>query len=853
PYPPDFIHDNGDNTVTFNPSILDWTQDEKPKEFTITYNYLNKDSVLLSIMHPLEIEHFDTTRINAVLIPEEACTDDPIIIITGNKPDAIFSGPGVKDLEGQDGEFDYSKADTGLNKIYYTYETPNKCVQQDSVSIMVHETPTPEFEFIDSCILSEGGLISFKNITDTAGLGGNLLWEWNYGDPGSPENRDEFTTMQNGSHRYPGTGRRTITLLAEVSETGCYRSKSITKDFGNTPSVNIDWDTECFTEDPIQFSGSSVSEDGESSFRWRITDMAGSDVKDETGPSLKTLSYLFAERDNYSVEFTAITDKGCLASVTDTIYLRPYIKNITDDAPYMENFEGGAPGWFAFAAENSPQMSWKLASVDAGKFPYNLPDSGSMAWYTEIVIKDTSEQSWISSPCYDFSNLKRPMISLDRKVSSDRDRDGAVIQYTYDDQKSWHNVGAVDDGSINWYNTFRIQNGPGGQGEGWTGGFIFDKSEDWKQSRHDLDDLKGKPRVQFRIAYGSTGSSVVENEGFAFDNIWIGERSRVVLIEQFTNSGMSGSNTANQRINNLVYNNSRDVIDLQYHAEVSGLEDKMNDDNPAPASARSLFYGTRQVPYMVMDGGLSGEMAYDFSENDLDTLDLFTRALVDPFFDIGLVVTEQDNKLNIDLELKALETLPDKEYIVYTVIIEKVINDPAYIGAGSVSVFKNVVRDMVPNAAGISLIQAWNPGDTESIPLSWDISEIILNKEEIYVVVFVQDAENHNVYQVASNDPDLQKDPITNLSTYLQEKDLAMMLYPNPASGEAYLVFTEVLSGKVEIQMFTHTGTLIRNTQLPAGTEMYQMDISGLERGVYFIRAHQKGKLIGVQKLMIMD
>ncbi|MCK4750637.1 MAG: hypothetical protein KAT15_26445, partial [Bacteroidales bacterium] len=400
-------------------------------------------------------------------------------------------------------------------------------------------------------------------------------------------------------------------------------------------------------------------------------------MKDEEGPTLTALSHKFDTRDNFSVEFTAITDKGCFASAIDTIYLRPYIQNITDDAPYLEDFEGDAPGWFAFAHMNSPQLSWKLAAVETGKFPYDLADNSSGAWYTDSVNKNTIEQSWVSSPCFDFRNMRKPMIRLDRKVSSDRDRDGAVLQYTYNDGKNWHNVGAVDDGSINWYNTFRIQDGPGGQGEGWTGGFTFDSLEVWKQSRHDLDDLTGRSRVQFRIAYGSAVTSVVNKKGFAFDNFWIGERSRVVLIEHFTNSWKDGSNPANQRINQLVTNNPLDVIDVQYHAEVSGLVDKMNEDNPAPASARSLFYGTRQVPYMLIDGGLSGEMAYDFSDNDLDTLDLYTRALMDPAFGIDLDITELDNKLDIKIDLKALETLPDGEYIVYTVILEKVIDDPA--------------------------------------------------------------------------------------------------------------------------------------------------------------------------------
>ena len=445
------------------------------------------------------------------------------------------------------------------------------------------------------------------------------------------------------------------------------------------------------------------------------------------------------------------------------------------------------------------------------------------------------------------------MISLDRKVSSDRDRDGTSLQYTYDDGKTWHNVGAVDDGRINWYNTFRIQDGPGGQAEGWTGGFIFEQNEPWIQSRHDLDVLTGRPRVQFRIAYGSSGASVFENEGFAFDNVWIGERSRVVLIEHFTNAGMPESNTANERINRLVDHNPLDVIDLQYHAYVSGYSDQMNLDNPAPASARSLFYGTGKVPYMLMDGGAGGPLTYDFSENDLDTLDLFSRMLTDPSFDISLDVNEASGKLDLSIGLTALDTLPDAEYIVYTAVLEKLIDDPSYAGPGAAS-FENVVRAMVPNAAGTSLIRSWMPGDSESVPLSWTISDRILDQDMLTVAVFVQDAVSRTIYQAAGNDKDLNSEPVihTSVADVLRSGQLSVLMYPNPASEHVYLAFRDLYPGPLGIQLYTHTGAMVRNELVQPGTELYEMELGGLESGVYLVRVLQEGKLIGSKKLLIL-
>jgi hypothetical protein len=744
-----------------------------------------------------------------------------------------------------------------MNWIIYTFiSNSGVCRQSDSALAVVNQAPAPDFEFIELCVPTGGDSIDFRNISDTTGLGGTLTWEWNYGHIQSGEaNLDTFLTMRDGTHFYPRSGDRSITLTATVQETGCTEAETKNNYIGHIPDITIHWNTECFTTDSTRFTGEAVTDDGNSNYSWKVLSIDGAELLAKEGYVLNNIAYKFEAIDNYRIQLTATTDRGCIRNKEEIIFLRPYITTLSDTTPYFEGFETGEGGWFSFKAPESSQNSWKVGAVEAGKFPYDLPGAGNMVWFTDSVTRNTVEQSWVNSPCFDFTGMRRPMISLDRRISSDRDRDGAVLQYSYDEGVIWHNVGAVNDGSINWYNTFRIAGGPGGQGEGWTGGFIFDKNEPWMNSRHELDDLRGRSRVQFRLAYSSSDTSIVDKEGFAFDNVWIGERSRVVLLEHFTNAGVEAIAATNRRINQLVRNNPLDMIDVQYHAEVEGKSDRMNADNPSPASARSLFYGTRQVPYTLLDGGLEGEMAYDFSENnDLDTLDLFSRALEDPSFDIELDVSAAAGKLDISIGLEALESMPSAEYIVFIAILEKHINDAAYLVQGGDTAFQNVVRDMLPNAAGESFNRSWNAGDKVSLFHSWNISEKVLYPELLNVVVFVQDAESRMVYQAASNDPDLNGDPVihVSLSDVLKSGDIRMLLYPNPATGKAYLAFGEPLKERVEIQLFTHTGSLVRNDLLIQGTNVFEMDLQGLSVGIYFVRAIQYGRVIATEKLMIM-
>jgi len=849
---PEFLYDQGDDTLNLYPSRLDWPSGSSNRTVTIYYSYL-KLGVEVTDSVDLDIEYFEPTNITS-MADTIFCSNESFVPLSGNKDNldefsGVFSGVGTDKPPGSNYIFEPAVADIGWNTIYYTYTSPHNCVQVDSGQMLVNPTPVSDFTILDTCIFKRpvGDTIRFLNTTDTAGLGA-MTWDWNFGDIAS--GLDNLSTEQDPKHWYSDPGFWTINLTS-TTVNGCVNTYSKTFSFGDKPIAMFKWDTECYTTAPTVFSSNYTERfDSIDSYQWIISDLSGNEVLNTILPGTQlTLPHTFAAMDNYRIELKVVSELECRDNHVDTLYLRPYYQDLGAAAGYSEDFEAVAPGWIVEKSESSELQSWVYGAVDPGKFPYESVD-GSAAWYTDLVRKDTIEQSWVSSPCYDFSSLDRPMVKMDIKVSSDRDRDGAALQYTTDDRKTWKNVGAIDDGSINWYNTFRILNGPGGQGEGWTGSFVFDTDPQWMTAMHDLDDLKGEPRVQFRVAYGSDGRAIEDNEGFAFDNLWIGERSRVVLLEHFTNSGDATSKDANKEINSLVGNNPLDVIDIQYHAEITGLTDKMNEDNPAPPSARALFYGTSAVPYTLMDGGgLSGDWIYDYDEAPLDTLDLYTRVLQDPGFDISISATKSAGSLSVDIEVEALDTIASQEIILYTVVIEKQITDPGYTGTNGDTVFQNVVREMLPNAAGLSFIQAWNPGDKQTASFDWTIENVV-DQEMVYVVVFLQNAVSKNVYQAASNDPDLGA---TSVQEIMKARDMSMMVYPNPATDRAYVMFADIPgSSKVELQLFNHLGSLVRNEIMEPGLEIHEFDLSGLNRGVYFIRAIQNGRIIEVSKLMIM-
>lgn len=185
--------------------------------------------------------------------------------------------------------------------------------------------------------------------------------------------------------------------------------------------------------------------------------------------------------------------------------------------PYTEDFESGDGGW---VADNTTNGTWALGTP-AGAI-INSAASGTNAWVTNLSGNyNSNEDSWVTSPVFDFSSLTAPSIELSIWYDIEFSWDGAVLQSSTDGGTTWVNVGANGDPN-NWYTDDTINGNPGGQQEGWSGTGAAGTNA-WVTARHSLTGLGGQSNVIFRIAFGSDGS--VTDEGFGFDDINIFEVS----------------------------------------------------------------------------------------------------------------------------------------------------------------------------------------------------------------------------------------------------------------------------------------------------------------------------------------
>ncbi|MBN2763002.1 MAG: hypothetical protein JXR41_07930, partial [Bacteroidales bacterium] len=716
------LADNHDNTATVYPSQL------KSGTYQVTYKYFNE--TWLEVKESFEVEYVSELRF--IGFDRTAyCDNEDRISLNGNIAGGVFSGRAVTGNVTTGFNFEPKLAYAGPDTVFYTLTTARGCSRQIFKHLIIRDAPNINFTVDDTCFSSSAAdstsFINLTTSTDTV-----RSWLWTFGDATS---QNDSSTLMNPKHKYTRDGTKRITLKANTDF--CENSGSIIFNFGRKPIADFDWSSECFHEGQgIRFINKSSSVDPViiDGYKWKF----------HTGEKYDSLSsrdaeYVYSDTGNYKVELFIHSNFGCTDKRIKTLPLRPTYQ-MAEGASYFEGFENGMAGWLS-TSENTVN-SWRMDTpADAPGEGFVGAAKGDYAWYTNITVDNAGtaprEQSAVTSPCFDFSGIHKPMIRFDLwRWFNNNLNDGAVMQYKADTGTAWKNVGDLHDG-ISWYLDHKISGNPGGQPIGWS-----KTSNDamWNEARHSLDELKNKTDVQFRIAYGSD-STARETHGMAFDNIWIGERNRIILIEHFTNSGDLDSKAADSSLDALANSNPYDIVDIQYHTSFPGT-DPFNQQNKVDPGTRVLYYQLSSVPVSIVNGGADDDFIFDYDGNDLKPLLVKNQSLTTPKFSLSLETSMTDNALNINAELRPLESVINEQITLHIAVIERKIT--GITGANGDTLFESVLKTILSST---SYTNNWDPAvDFKTVTKSWNYKNAY-NADEIRVIAFVQNEASKEIYQ----------------------------------------------------------------------------------------------------------
>jgi hypothetical protein len=505
--------------ATFNPSAAG------PGDHKIIFSYYDLLMTNYQVAQTVNVDSVGQVVIENLAAGAEFCNNDAPFPLFTNREGGFFAGP----VTGT--SIDPAKGPGSLPVTYTFINSRTGCSSSVVVPVTIHAAPQVSFAVADVCIESDSDTTRFINNTISPDPVSQWLWEFR--DGGALIT----SSMESPGYLYTKGGLNQIKLTATTAE-GCTSSLDRTIDLGVRPVADFYWLNECYhPNDSVHLFDRTLSGSPVIARAWNFFD--GESPLTTTNPRYPKTSEGYMP-----VEYVVYTNyANCSDTVRQDVFIRPTVV-LTSSDDYYETFESGPGGWMKDSGTNN---TWSLGTPDRSTI--NSAASGTNAWYTAFDIENqTPQSSSVSSPCFDFTNSERPMISLKMFRRFDRNRDGAALQYRIGDSQTWEYLGSLNDG-IEWYNSTLIKGRPGGDQIGWTTGQLPDNN--WVEARHRLDEVKGLRDVKFRLAYGSDGSSQ-DNDGVAFDDIRISARSRNVLLEHFTNSSTTAVLPAYQTVNSLV-------------------------------------------------------------------------------------------------------------------------------------------------------------------------------------------------------------------------------------------------------------------------------------------------------------
>ena len=688
---------------------------------------------------------------------------------------------------------------------------------------------------------------------------------WNFGDqvelpPGTyastiPAGAAERTTgtYQNPSHLYLNNGTFQISAKIETSDGCTYNTPSQPVNINALPIANFTWINAC-ENSPTIFNATQNLPDGQiQSWNWNFGIdgfLTGTGIT-----SGKNTSFDYSTIGKDTVRLIVTTNNLCRDTVYKPVFIVPTYNAITETNSYSNDFTT-SDGWLDGGKRSSWQLGTPAGSIIIGDAS-STPATG-LAWITDTGLPGESsnpnENSFVLSGCFDFSLSTKPVISLDVWSDVPEGIDGAVMQVNLsgnieelvlpgDPDADWITVGLVGQG-INWYDDQGIVNNPGNQtstSAGWTGTYPT-----WRKAIFKLDPYIGQSNVLFRIAFASSNP---RGDGFAFDNVFVGERSRVVLLENFTNSfiqppGSVGPHNLNNYQN---IGTAGELVKIQYHTAFPAT-DPINELNQQMHNARTAFYGITESPTIRIDGRFNtGNISswrddlYDERVLTPSPIKLKVSAIKD-----GAVV-----KINTTIENITTENISTSGVNVFTTIVEKTIVDLDLLGNSGNSEFVYVAKEMLPSPAGISLSGEILAGDSIVMDTVIWRNPNLIDLDSGAVVVFVQSigGNNKSILQSFLLDTMLIPDVITGIEVpdYAEK----INLFPNPANQEVTIELPAVVTRSTPIMMFDTYGRTVYQNSFAPGEQVKKVNTTGLAGGVYIIQISTPGGHVARRKVMV--
>jgi hypothetical protein len=767
------------------------------------------------------------------LKPEYCAASDPIIL-SGAPSGGTF-------LRNQD-TLHYSSLN--INSSIYlldtiTYQvTYGACTSSDTQFVEIN--PLLDLSFVGNkpskiyCIGEENTPLS-PNVSGGTFNGNGILY-------------DSIFTLQ-----YASIGDNIITYTYVEPATGCESFTTDTLFVFNMPIINFSTIGSCQL-DSIFFhpdnsvlnldstSGTSFA-DSITNITWELEPGTFITGNRSSNTNIDSIHHIYTTPGIYHTKLSITNRTYCVDTSSVRVVISPTITS--NQFPYDESFENSNGNWYAEAKDSTHNLLWEWGT-DTIHRSINEPNNN--IWATQLNDQyQANEAAWVYSPCFDISSLERPMIQFDHWSDTRNSLDGTVLEFQ-DLDGTWSPMGELNRG-INWFNTGTIAGSPGNQTlspTGWSG-----ESNRWVNSRYKLDEFRNtRPaKLHLRMAFGSSSINLgTFHNGFAFDNVWIGSRTRNVLLETTSNINEPNMDYINNYVYQLVYhsNINKDVILLQYHSETPNNNDAFHQYNTSIPNARTWFYGIYDAGTAFIDG-------INHTRSELLTdLDFEQDMLESPKFKVEIDTFYHTNpgQFTLTSTVTALVNIPTIERYR----INMVITEDSLSYASNGAIVHAVVRKDDSEGTINTFDRSWAIGDQVTFTEIYSTANLNYVPNHFQAVVFIQSQE-HNAREVfqAATTRDVHGywvgvDQVSSEKELNEIKDIT--LYPNPARDYINIDFPEALKKDYNWKLISIGGITVKEAVVHAGEQSLTINNYDLPSGVYIFMVYNDN-VYSQRKVMI--
>jgi hypothetical protein len=229
------------------------------------------------------------------------------------------------------------------------------------------------------------------------------------------------------------------------------------------------------------------------------------------------------------------------------------------------------------------------------------------------------------------------------------------------------------------------------------------------------------------------------------------QAQRVQLYEEFTGENCPPCASTNPRLNQILDANESKIIAIKYQSPIPSAGPLHNQNKP-DVNTRISYYAINSAPSGKQDGAnyATSQQSHPgyFVQGDIDQ----RVSVVSPF---ELTVTHRlspnADSIYVDVTAKAVGAVSGTLKCRIAVVENEIVFENAP-GTNGEKKFEDVMKKMLPNAAGTTMPASMAVGEEFTVSQSWKLANVY-DLNELAVVAFIQNDADKKVHQAAYSEP----------------------------------------------------------------------------------------------------